>query len=238
MPRAPTKAFITLILALLMSTISCVVTPVPEPPDLDPPDPDFIVMETHMTIFESEVFITGEPRAAEPGATIWAVALASTSAPIEETVADDGSFNLIILASGNTEIRLQLRSPEGLRSDPIDLLAPNPMDSNRGAVVIRDDCLVLTPSLELDLGVGSEGSISIHNTCGADVVVESIDLRVPTPSFEILDAPPITIADGESASVGVRFDPQETGLIEEILLIGVGAPLDAQWPVTLFGVGN
>jgi hypothetical protein len=242
MKRALTKALLALIVALLLAPISCVVTPVPEPPDLDPPDPDLIVLESVMSIMETEVFITGERGAAEPGTTVWVVALASTSPPITETVADDGSFDLRILASSNTELRIQLRSPEGLRSDPVDLVVPPPLEPVRGATVVRDDCLVLDPPYELDLGefqqgVDSEVSLSIRNGCGSEITIDALELRVPTPSFQIIESPPISIADGDVATVTVRFDPRETGLIEEILFVGVGDPLNARWPVTLFGVG-
>jgi hypothetical protein len=236
------KALLSLaLLAGAMLGWSCplVATPVPEPPDLDPPNTDLFLVQTVPSLVDTIVELNGEPGAAEPGATLRIVDLDSTQPPVDTLVGPDGSFAVTVNTTGGRELRVQLRTADGQRSPPVDLRVPPAMEPVRPEVVTREPCLTVTPALELDFGNVDSGqatrSITLENNCGAELLLDTLELRVSTPAFVLGNAPPLTIVDGERISLEVTFEPQSEGLTEEVLLIGASAPIQERWPITLVG---
>lgn len=224
-------------LLLLLAASACSVNPVPEPP-ARPPGITGTIEVDRCTECDGKIFLHG---ATENATEIWAVNLDSSEPPSVVNVAADGTFSVAIGALSGHELRLQARS-QSARSEPVDFLVP---DSGALVPALRPLGGCLTAVLELDFGEvdllapGASRSVIVDNACADAVTLSSIGLRVPTPAFAV-DAPvaPFVIPAGESVSLGVVFDPETSGLSEEILLIEISNPSVDRRPVTLFGLGS
>lgn len=233
-----------LIRALLLSAAallaSCGFTPVPEPP----PGGSLDLNDVHMTIdldsgLPYETTFHGSPDASIAGAILWALNFDSTEPPQQETVGEDGSFELTIEAEDGDEVRLQVRL-EGFRFDPVDVIVHHDRQPER---VGRQGCFSVDPYYEIDFGdnaVPAEvtRTIQVHNGCGGTLTVDSIAERVDLPSLTIETAAPLTIPDGEQRTIDVRFALDAPGQAEDALLIGVTGATEGRWPLTWLGAAE
>lgn len=217
----------------------CIATPVPEPPNLEPPEIESFQVEVSRQV--GTILIAGAPGAVEPETVVWGVDLDTADPPATTTAVADGSFALTLTAAEGDELRLQYRC-EAVRSDPVDALVTGAGGLERSVVAADLACVELAPALELDLGaaeLGGEaaGSIEVRNDCGEAIRVSAARLRVETGPFELVTAPPLDVAAGGVADVEVRFGPTAAGLAEEVLLLEAGAAAVDRRAVTLFGQG-
>ncbi len=219
-----------LALILWLTATGCVGTPLPQPPVLEPPNPDGVLFNGS----GSTVGVVGSPGAVAPGIPeLWLVNLDGVADPVLATVAEDGSFAVTFESADGDEVRMQARDGE-LRSDPVDVRVPDSTPSVRSAA-----CLVLDPPLELRFagtptGERTPGTITLENTCGAEARIDTADLRRPAP-FSVLDATPVIIADGATATLNVEFAPTGRGTQEEILFVQITSPTADRRPITLTG---
>lgn len=221
------------VVALLVSASACTVTPVPEPPNLEPPDLAQITFGTSSST--GLVTLMGNPGALGPGERLWVVNLDGAGPPIETDAAADGSFSVGVSASFGHELRLQAREGDR-RSDPLDVAAPAAVQIVRPLA----DCLTINPPFEVAFGASPTGTpvdatLHLDNACGATVEIASMRLRVERTDFVIADALPLSVSDGGSADVALRFVPESAGLSEEILFLDLIAPESSRLPFTLWG---
>jgi hypothetical protein len=208
--------------------VGCSVSPIPDPPNLQPPDLSRIMVETGTSV----PGLLGEPGAVEPGADLWVVNLDTMEPPVTIVTDPDGGFDSGgIPAFVGQELRLQARMG-ALRSDPVDFLVG-------GGEIVRPtaSCLVLEPTLELALEAEMTTSIQIANDCGSPARIDAIRLRAPSAAIAIETASPLDIADGGSATIDIFFRPDASGLLEEIVILDVTLPEIDRRVVTAFGVG-
>ncbi len=219
-------AFIGSALAIALLT-ACGVTPVPEPPNLSPPDASLITFETGTSV----PGFTGEAGALEPGADLWVANLDSMEPPVVITPEADGSFDATgsVMAFPGQELRLQARMGD-LRSDPVDI-------SVGGGEIVRitADCLFLEPDLEAALVPGSTTSVRIDNACGAEARIEAIRLRAPEPLITVETAAPLVIGDGTSATLEISLDASASALTEEVVILDITAPETDRRAITVYG---
>lgn len=219
--------------SLLVLATSCVGTPIPQPPALDPPDADRIAYE----MAGSLTALVGAPGAALPGTTLWGVNLDDVLDPQTTVVNADGSFSLAVSALPGQELRVQTRDGDD-RSRPVDLLVP------RGELVRpTEDCMRFEPARELrrpaiDVGVADRQRVRLTNGCGADVVIDEVVLRRPSDAWSVATPGPITVPAGASTDLEVVFQAPRAGPYEEILFVVVGAPEPDRRPITLSGEGR
>ncbi len=204
---------------------SCSVSPVPDPPNLD-------LDKMTVDIAGSVPVIVGAPGAAEPLGEAWGVDLEGTSPPITARVAADGSFRLGPIGRPSGEVRIQVRTATD-RSEPIDatLVAGALFEVARPL----DDCLSLTPRLEIPLSPST--TIRVQNGCAADVTIGTLRLRAPVSTITIDTPAPLAVPIGESRDVQITFSPTDMSAVEEILFLDVTAPSMERLPVTLFRAG-
>lgn len=203
----------------------CTVTPVPDPPNLDP---DLVTVNVEGSV----PYVVGDVGSADPLAEAWGVDLEGGSAAVTAAIGADGSFRLGPLGRPGGEIRLQVRTASA-RSEPIDAsVAPGIL-----APVTRplDDCLTIAPPREAALAATTV--IAIANGCSGELVVDAIRLRAPVPAITIETAAPLRVAAGASAEIRVALTPGPTP-IEEILFLDVSAPEPERLPITLFRLGG
>jgi hypothetical protein len=230
-------------LAGLAATIAlgagCIATPVPEPPNLSPPEiQDF---EVDVSRQVGTILITGAPGTVPPQTGIWGVDLETVDPPATAVAAADGSFALGMTASEGDVLRLQYRNDTS-RSDPVDALVTGAGSLEPAVGAVAQACIALEPALELDLGPVDvdgvvTGAIAVVNRCDEAASVGAARMRVETGPFELVTAAPLDVAAGGEADVEVRFAPTTAGDHEEILLLEVGTTLFERRPVTLFGEG-
>lgn len=211
----------------------CTVTPMPEPPNLDPPDVTKLTFGTSSGT--GQVMLMGDRGALGAGERLWAVNLDGVGPPIETVAADDGGFTLGLSSSFGDELRLQARL-DAQRSDPVDVEVPS------AAPVVRPfaDCLTARPLYEVGFRESPVGSpvaatLRLDNACGVTIELAAPRLRVERADFVVTSAMPTSIADGATVEIALSWTPRAAGLAEEILFIDVIAPESSRWPFTLWG---
>src|SRR5688500_18404312 len=86
---------------------ACVATPLPDPPDLAPPDREGIAaMVVQNLVMDSVTTLEGEPGSGRPGAVLHVVRLATDEPPHLAIVQEDGSFSLVFPAATGVPLRL------------------------------------------------------------------------------------------------------------------------------------
>lgn len=218
--------------AIALLAGACTGSPVPEPPNLDPPDLGRI---EGMPGSSGTTVITGAAGAAPAGTILWAVNLDGTGPPATTAVGDDGAFTVPLLFADGDEVRMQVRDADGERSAPVDAVAPAMTLAERALA----DCLLLEPAGELDLGtvtVGEEATdvVRVTNDCGAEATLD-VRLRVAGGPFGLSPSGPLALADGDAADVAVTYRPTGPGSSEAILFIEASTPSADRRPVTLVG---
>ncbi len=216
--------------ALIACAVGCEISPKPEPPDatLDPNQVDVGVTDSEAVPTRGDgVVVRGGPGAASPpGATVRAYNLDSADSYVETTVAEDGSFELVVPGAAGDEIRIQVIA-DGARSQPSDAEAP-PVGGVDGAPgtggSLADGCVEIDPPAELILGTQPD-VVEIRNSCTTDVVVAAPTTRLEPSALMVGTGAtwPATVLPGESLSVtvevvaGAAFD-------EEIVFLWIGTP--------------
>lgn len=218
---------------------SCVATPMPEPPYLDPLELELVKSEIDPDGLFVTVLFRGQPGAAPARATLWVVNYDSQAPAAETAINADGSFELELSDNFGDLWRLQLRdgtrrsTPQDVRLE--DDLSPTPLE--------LDPCLELDPQYEIAFGetiVGEPATLElrVNNRCSESIWVDSADVRLDSTPFERVgfSSAQSILPEGE-LSIGVAYTPLGPDEDEEILVLGLGAPLDETRAITLFGRG-
>lgn len=232
------RFIVALGLVAIALTSGCVFTPVPQPPPMDVLNLDEVVMTVDLDDGPPKVRFVGGPDASIGGYELWIVDLDGVDLPIVTPIEEDGSFDVWVLADERHEMRLQVRF-EDQRFEPMDVVVRHGQSPER---VVRADCISVSPAFEVGFGevdVGGEApsSVLIENTCGGDLVVDTVSPRVALPPIVVDTTLPITIGNGLSERIELRLEPTETGLLEEILFLDISGAESLRWPLTWFGTG-
>ncbi|MGE0785406.1 MAG: hypothetical protein AB7S26_06950 [Sandaracinaceae bacterium] len=187
----------------------CVGTAVPQPPNLEPIDPDLIIgLQSETT--GGPLSMTGQPGAAAPNADLYIWDLGSPTPPTITPTLPDGSFSISIPGPLGA-LRLQARTMED-RSDPIDVAT----GSEGSLPVARPACARL--DRELLLGERDSAVLAFVNDCATEVRVSEPRSRAGVP-FVIEGAPTEPLAPGARAEMTVEAPSDRPS--EDILLFEV-----------------
>lgn len=209
--------------------VACGATPIPDPPDLDPPDRERMTASPMMGLVATTVTIDGDAGSAVPGTILQIVRLDTELAPALTLVAEDGSFHAELDAEVGEELRLSFRDGAS-RSPPTDLVVPAVM--GRFDPARRVSCVAL-PS-ELDLGDVIAGDsvtlpIVLESTCPDETAI-AVRMRVRSSALSI--SGDTVLPAGGTAMIEATFAPASAGTYEEIAFAELGG---ARHPITLFG---
>jgi hypothetical protein len=213
---------------------ACGATPLPDPPDLDPPDRDAIEGEETTNVAPPPMptaTIYGDSGTTVPGTVIHAVVLDGDLPPRLAVADESGGFAFQVDGAAGNEVRLTYRRGDA-RSEPLDGIVPS---MSRGPLepATRDACVVLPATLDLGEVTAGESvtlPILVENDCAAEIPI-AVRMRARSAVLSIA-APETSIAAGESSMLEATFAPVLAGAFEEVAFLDVGA---ARYPITLFG---
>ncbi|AKF04477.1 hypothetical protein [Sandaracinus amylolyticus] len=216
----------TLLLALVITSASCVGTPQPNPPALD--------VSRIGTMRSTRLF--GVAGALDPDAQLWITPLDTTGDPQIVQPAPDGSFAAPALDGERHRLQPKLEADvEALRGPPVDVL-------------LVDGVMLLGPAIgcwhvpadarapDARIGEASELVIAIENDCDAPLVVTAATPR-RAGDVSVIEAPG-EIAPGTSGSLRVAIAPSAEGEREEVVALDVSAPATERRWITVHGVGR
>lgn len=193
---------------LLFATLfGCVGTAVPQPPNLDPVDPDLIVgMIPEMA--GAPLDLVGQAGAAAAGAELWIWDLGAATPPAVFPIEADGSFS-ISLPAPRGPLRMQARDGDS-RSPPLDVVA-----SPGGTLELaRPACLLV--GRELFLTEARTAELPIVNDCDSDAILGATRMRAGE-AFTIERPAELTLPPSSQAEL--RLAAPGDAAAEEILLI-------------------
>ncbi|MEM9190981.1 MAG: hypothetical protein AAGF12_17480 [Myxococcota bacterium] len=200
---------------------ACTGTPVTEPPNVLPPDPNLVATLSGT----GTVAVVGQPGAVAPMAVVVGVDIDSTDPAERMESTADGAFTLNFTPP-LTLVRLFVEA-EGTRSAPLDLEidtgAPKPPSCLEVPSVLRFTRSDAPERLEL----------RVQSECPSSIAVSGLRLRTASESFSIEAAPPVLVEAGSTTTIPVVYDPA-SGPGEEILILE-SADLGDRFVVTLEG---
>lgn len=205
-------------------------TPLPEPPMMDLGG---VSVDGNVSTMLSPAPVTflGEPGSTAPGATVHVTNLETTDRVVATTAGADGGFAISILASAGDELRFQAID-DGLRSAPVDARLDSAFDL---VPTTRPACVGVSPGYDLDFGGrDSTSSVTLTNSCGADITVSASRLRLGSSEFTPEAVQAGVLADGQSAARGVSFTKGTGVAPEDVLFVDVTvAGSVVRYPFTL-----
>jgi hypothetical protein len=202
---------------------ACNVSPQPLPPG-DPPSID----TTQLSLVEGaagQPGLVGAVDAVANGTTVRLTNLDNTAAPIDATVAEDGSFTIGTGGVLGNIFRLQAIGTGG-RSLPIDVTGMA-FDTPVELAPVPTPCLVLEPDTEIvGAPVGLDDPIQpftvvARNDCAFDVTVVGAELRTGV-DFQMLTgagAFPQVLQTGDTFTIEYGFKSLTSGDFEDVLFI-------------------
>jgi hypothetical protein len=216
---------------LLLLATGCVATPLPDPPSLEQV---FVMPAASLPLYQ----VAGMAGAVQTNASVAVVNLDRTEPPVTVAADPDGGFSLMIMASPGNVLRMHV-VVDGVRSAPVDFVLGS--GTPTALVPTLGDCLSIPAAIDFgSVGVGSSTTVAVQvqNGCAATVQITSIALRTPVSGLTVRTAAPLSIAPSTSAVIEVGAAPSATGPLEEVVLIGIGAPATGRRAVTLYGSGG
>lgn len=219
----------------------CTATPLPEPPA---ETLDFgRIHGPEVSPTTTTIGIIGEPGAGPPGHVLRVTNLDRTDAPVDATIAEDGSFELALPGQQGDELRFHTRLGRD-RALPVDVS----WGSASILPAARIECVALEPLQQQDFGFAATSvpavsqTLVLRNECPTSVEVTAVDFRRPSADFA-LGTPavvlPLGIAPDDEAGWSIEFAPTGVGDAEEILFIHLTvAEAQARYPITLYGDGE
>jgi hypothetical protein len=211
----------------------CVVSPQPEPPAI-------IASLLSIEGRYGSVTLKGSAGAVQPGGSDLSTIDLDTSDPAAAiTVANDGSFSLVLAGTGTDEFRLQAFSG-GLRSDPLDITRNAGLTGDGTAVLVTtplDSCFLLAPALEVGpIAAFSSATVQMTNHCTDEVTVSGLSLRQGSPAFTITPGSgPLSIPAQGAGAFTVTFSPQPGAPTEDILFVELATPIPGRRSLTVRG---
>ncbi len=164
----------------------------------------------------ADVELSGDRASASPGAILRVTNLDTTDEPVTTTVADNGSFSILVSVTPGDELRFEAFRGE-YRSDPVDVIIDSELTP-----APRHDCVALTPGYLLEFDGSTAESLFIDNQCDSPAVIQDPRFRLGLPDFALTTAPlPVTIEPGRSTSLRFSFDPQAAGAREDIFFTDI-----------------
>jgi len=225
--------------------VGCVVSPVPQPPNVEPPDftIDDVTFGTCQTCDTDSITLNApagtvtHPELQEE-IELWVANLDAPHPIQRSSVEPDGSFEVWAVGMENHVFRVQARVP-GARSTPWDVTSGGEAQPVEPISHPLDGCLSFDPAAEIDFLELERGrvlplTLSASADCAENVVFDSIELRTSSDAFSIFEVP-IWIVPGEERTMYVELTATEPGQYEEILLFNVSAPEPDRFAVTLLG---
>jgi hypothetical protein len=149
----------------------------------------------------------------------------SGGGPYVAEVAPDGSFDLVVHASPDSVLRLEIHAPDGARSLPFDVVVDSFDGLLPAARIVA--CFVVNPSSEqlpLRAAPGLDGTITVTNGCDGP-----LSRRPATPvngdaAFAVSDDGPLDLDPGASATIRVWTTAEVTAGAEDIVRVDLLAP--------------
>lgn len=242
------RSIAKVLLAVLFS-VSCIVSPVPQPPNVEPPELDVTGVDgiwcdncdaPALRLVGPEGAVT-HPEVTE-GLTVWAVDLDRTSPPWVGAVANDGSFVVHVDGGGIDVYRLQARVEiDGVlaRSSPVDVTFEGDPATPRELEHPLAECFEVEPWPELDFGVASNGDfeeVEIRNLCDEALIVDRAAMRSPNDVFAVVGDPPTVVEPQSTVVVEIELIAEEPGMVEAILNLAVSGPGVDRRDLTLFAL--
>lgn len=242
-PRSPSRWPRWLPGALCLAGLlfsGCVVSPQPEPPS---------IIANLLTIDAESGMISGAPGsvtlkgaagAVQPGGSELSTVDLDTQDPAATiTVADDGSFSVVLAGTSADQFRLQAFS-SGLRSDPLDVTKASGLLGDKTAVLVTtplESCFLLSPALEVGpIAASSSATVKMTNQCTDDVTVSGLSLRLGSPSFTVAPGTgPLVVPAQSTGTFTVTFAPQAGAPAEDILFVEMSAPSPGRRTLTVRG---
>ena len=218
----------------------CVVSPQPEPPSITA---NLLTIEGEIGALPGEfgsVTLKGAAGAIQPGGSeLNTIDLDTTAPSTTITVAEDGSFSLVLSGTTADQFRLQAFS-SGLRSNPVDVTRSTGLTDDGTAVLVAtplEDCFLLAPALEVGpIAASSSVTVKMNNQCSDDVTVSGLSLRVGSPSFTVTpSAGPLVLPAHGTGAFTVSFAPQAGAPAEDVLFVEMSAPLQGRKALTVRG---
>ncbi len=219
----------------------CVVSPQPEPPS---------IIASLLTITDADpgtftgqlggVKVEGAAGAVQPGGSeLSTLDLDTTDPAATVSVADDGSFSLMLPGKTADSFRLQAFSSQ-LRSDPVDITRATGITPIGTAVLVAAplaDCFLLSPGLEVGpIAASASATVEMANHCTDDVTVSGLSLRLGSPSFTLTPgAGPLVIPAQSTATFMVSFTPQTGAPAEDIVFVEMAKPVQGRRTLTVRG---
>jgi hypothetical protein len=242
-PRSPSRWPGWLPSALCLAGLllsGCVVSPQPEPPS---------IIATLLTI-EGEpgtiagdvgsVTLKGAAGAIQPGGSeLSTVDLDTTDPAASITVANDGSFSLVLSGTTTDQFRLQAFST-GLRSKPVDVTRASALTGDGAAVLVAaplESCFLFDPPFEVGpIAASAPATVEMTNHCTDDVTVSGLSFRRGSPSFTVTPGTgPLVIPAQGTGAFTVSFAPEAGAPTEDILFVEMSAPLAGRKTLTVRG---
>ncbi|MDQ3036111.1 MAG: hypothetical protein M3Y87_27160 [Myxococcota bacterium] len=218
-------------LLLIGLVSSCVGTPQPNPPSLDPSQ----IGSTRSTQ------LLGLSGAIDPpGAELWITPLDTLGDPQVIVSNADGSFAAMPLEGElqRMQPRLSLEGSEEVLRGPIVDVRVSPVDGVSFPALALPCWRMPIEQRAPDTAVGSatELVIEITNDCGEPVVVTGAAPRRPS-DFTVAETP-TEIAAGARGTLRVQFAPSAEGVREEVVFVDLGSPAIERRAVSIYGVGT
>lgn len=190
-------------------------SPLPEPPAIDGSRIGFGHSIAPASV-PADIELTGDRASASPGATLRVTNLDTTDEPVTTTVADNGSFTILVSVSPGDELRFEAFRGD-YRSEPVDLVIDSELTP-----APRHDCIALTPGYVLEFDGSTAESLFIDNQCDAAAVIQDPRFRLDLPDFALTTAAlPVTVEPGRSTSLRFNFAPQAAGPREDVFFVDI-----------------
>ena len=228
---------------LTLLTAACEISPQPLPPPIIKPTPGAPLINVDLLSIEhsnSGPNLVGADGAVSPAGDVLRVTnLELNDAPLETAVSSTGSFSIGVDALVGNVHRVQAFLA-GQPSLPVDLIGrigilPDP----ELEVIVQPlaECLQVDPPLVVGPFEPSEPqTVTISNTCAADMEIGGTSLRLDPSSFEITGAILGVLPSGADTSFVITFNPTGVTSFEDIVFIELVAPEAGRIPITLLGV--
>lgn len=208
------RAGILRVVALAVLALSCGprdATPVPEPPALQG---DKLTVPSTLLTSDQPIPLSAAAGAAPPGAVVEFTDLDTTDLPVATTAAQDGSFTIPILPTGEQRAVVIVGAQ---RSKPFDFR----LGAGRVTPSQRPACLSINPALVTSVARGETARFTFANSCTGAVSLANLRTRRMLAGFNAQLAPNPDIASGASADVLVAVNASVAATDEEVAFVDV-----------------
>lgn len=224
-------------LAASLSLFGCSISPQPEPPaeGVTPgfTQPLITIQETAdgLRVEGTTGAVTGD------AAQLRIYNLETADTRVDSPVAEDGSFSVDLPGVAGDDLRLQVRSDQGI-SEPLDITG---IGVAQRVVTPLGDCLTIKPRAQVEFGDVSISDFDVHevemvNQCQQNVSLYGLGQLMGSPGFSFIVSADLEIPQGASRSFGIAFAPGRQGEHEDVVVLSFENDTERR-PITMRGNG-